>query len=552
MIRKLLKTLFVAAAVCTASQLTAQNEATQLEWADKRDGWLRKSTECIPQLSKQDIKPVAIVRSVADKSAFQGWRMERTNEPVEVLYKESFKPRKEVILDLGDHYTGYFSFKVKDMNMPTDAPVRFRLTFAEVPGELNANFDDRPESSLSRAWLQDEIITVMRMPHEVKVERRLACRYVKIELLAQSYYDFVFEDINFRAETSVHGKTAELAEGTDPMIKKINEIGLKTLAECMQTVYEDGPKRDQRLWVGDLYLEALANAYSYKNHTLTRRCLYLLAGMTPDNGFLRGTVYEHLPERPDVGLHVMDYSLLYGVALLEYFKETGDRATADDLWPVAKHQVEFARAYLKDNVFDVEKQPQHWLVFDWKDDLNRHAPMQGLMTFAIEQSYELAKMLGREGEVADWPKVVKDMRKASREVFYDKKLGVMKSGPDAQISYLSQVWMILSETLNQKEAVRALEYVFSNDSTCYIGSPYAYHYLIEAMIKCGMGERAREMLITYWGGMVKKGADTFWEVYDPNDDYKSPYKFYPMNSYCHAWSCTPVYFIYKYKDIFQR
>ena len=87
MIRKLLKTLFVVAAVCTASQLTAQNEATQLEWADKRDGWLRKSTECIPQLSRQDIKPVAIVRSVADKSAFQGWRMERTNEPVEVLYK---------------------------------------------------------------------------------------------------------------------------------------------------------------------------------------------------------------------------------------------------------------------------------------------------------------------------------------------------------------------------------------------------------------------------------------------------------------------------------
>jgi glycogen debranching enzyme len=320
----------------------------------------------------------------------------------------------------------------------------------------------------------------------------------------------------------------------------------------MQTVYEDGPKRDQRLWIGDLYLEALANAYSYKNHTLTRRCLYLIAGMTPDNGFVRGTVYEHLPERPDMGLHVMDYSLLYGVALYEYFKETNDRETAEELWPVVKHQVEFARNYLKNNVFDVEMQPQYWLVFDWKDELNRHAPMQGLMTFAIEQSYELAKMLGREAEVADWPKVLKDMRKASRETFYDKKLGVMKSGPDAQISYLSQVWMILSGTLDKKEAVKALEYVLADDTACYIGSPYAYHYLIEAMIQCGMEERAREMLITYWGDMVSKGADTFWEVYDPNDDFKSPYKFHPMNSYCHAWSCTPVYFIHKYKNLFQR
>jgi hypothetical protein len=27
------------------------------------------------------------------------------------------------------------------------------------------------------------------------------------------------------------------------------------------------------------------------------------------------------------------------------------------------------------------------------------------------------------------------------------------------------------------------------------------------------------MLVNYWGGMVEKGADTFWEVYDPKDDF---------------------------------
>ena len=51
---------------------------------------------------------------------------------------------------------------------------------------------------------------------------------------------------------------------------------------------------------------------------------------------------------------------------------------------------------------------------------------------------------------------------------------------------------------------------------------------------------------------AKKGADTFWEVYDPNDDFRSPYNFFPINSYCHAWSCTPVYFINKYPEIFQK
>ena len=54
------------------------------------------------------------------------------------------------------------------------------------------------------------------------------------------------------------------------------------------------------------------------------------------------------------------------------------------------------------------------------------------------------------------------------------------------------------------------------------------------------------------GGMAALGADTFWEVYDPTDHFKSPYNFFPVNSYCHAWSCTPVYFINKYADIFQK
>lgn len=46
--------------------------------------------------------------------------------------------------------------------------------------------------------------------------------------------------------------------------------------------------------------------------------------------------------------------------------------------------------------------------------------------------------------------------------------------------------------------------------------------------------------------MVGAGADTFWELYNPDNPEESPYGGTIVNSYCHAWSCAPAYFLRKY------
>lgn len=82
--------------------------------------------------------------------------------------------------------------------------------------------------------------------------------------------------------------------------------------------------------------------------------------------------------------------------------------------------------------------------------------------------------------------------------------------------------MILSNTLDKKEGAKAMAAVMSMPDACYPGCPYAYHYVIEALLQCDMQQDARKLITDYWGSMVKRGADTFWEVYDPNNDYLSP------------------------------
>ncbi len=513
--------------------------------------WLEKAEEYKPTLSKEIIEPVGIIELVKDDSAFQGWSVKQVMS-VKKVYETSFNELNTIIVDFGNHYTGYFSMNFRTLRGTPDGPLRFKLTFAEVPAELAEPFDPYP-GALSRAWLQDEVMTVTDALSEAKLERRISGRYMKIELMGSSrFFDFAISQMQFTAVTSAKKTPEPIAQSADDIIKKIDEVGLNTLKECMQTVYEDGPKRDQRLWIGDLYLESIANVVSFQNHDLTKRCLYLLAGLADERGIVHGTVFETPEPHPQSGQFLFDYALLYNVALKEYLVATNDTETALELFPVAKRQIEIINDYIQpDGLLDFEKAGREWwLFFDWKDGLNKNAAVQGLSIFALTETYKLAELLNRRDELKEVPDLIKKMKKASMSL-YNKKTKLFESGEDKQISYASQIWMILGGVLSTKESQNTLQALLTYEDAVRPGGPYMYHYFIQALINSEMKSEAKKYLVEYWGGMVNKGADTFWEVYDPANDFLSPYNFYPVNSYCHAWSCTPVYFIRKYPEIFQ-
>ncbi|HTN20231.1 MAG TPA: hypothetical protein VL125_07135 [Pelobium sp.] len=534
--------------------LTAQQPVKDV-FLLQRKSWLQKAEASKPKLFETVKNPVSVVKIVKDTNAFQGWKVEG-GRPLSSLYGSSFKKQSGVVVDFNEHLTGYFTITIKSVRGTPDGPLRFRFTFAEVPSELATPFDSFT-GGLSRAWLQDEVVTVMDVPAKITLPRRFAFRYLKIDLLGSSpFYDFAITDMEVKATTSVNIEADRLTKNTSKMIADIDKVGLATLKECMQTVYEDGPKRDRRLWIGDLYLEALANTQSFKKHDLTKHCLYLLAGLSREDGFLHSSVFESPEPHPQAGVpFLFDYSLLYNVAVKDYFEATGDRTTALDLWPVVKKQLDGPLKYLKsDGMFDCQEAVKHdwWLFVDWSKALDREASIQGIIIYSLKQSYQLAKLLGKENEVSNLPALIAKMTLATRKNLYNKNTGLFESGPKKQISYASQAWMIISEVASKDESERALTTLLATKNAVKPGAPYLYHYVVEAMIKAGMTNVAKELVANYWGGMVKKGADTFWEVYDPSDDYLSPYDFFPINSYCHAWSCTPVYFIRKYPEVFQK
>ena len=506
---------------------------------DDRARWAAKAQVLMPALHETEQAPLHIVRAIAAAELPLRFRME-IDAPAGDLAKRVLRKGDSVIVDFGGHRTGYLSFRLETEGREPDAPARLRFTFGEVPTDVAEPLYPY-KGELSQAWLPDELVNIDYLPQSVRLPRRYAFRYVKIEVIDTSPgFGVRFESLEAHAVTSARVMPPALATGTT-LLRRIDAVALATLRDCMQTTFEDGPRRDQRLWIGDLRLQALTNYQTFRQNDVVQRCLYLFAAFPRDDGLVAACVYEK-PAARYGGLHIVDYAALFNVTLFDYVQATGDTATARDLWPVALRQLEIlGRDIDADGRY---RDPGNvWIFIDWARDLDKNAAIQAVLIHAFKATLALAREIGRDADVGDFPARIERMTRAARSNYWDAAKQVFLSGEKRQLSWASQAWMAIAGVSNKAESAAALRNAMRDPAAVKPVTPYLYHYVIEGLLAGGLRREARALLESYWGGMIAAGADTFWEVYDPAQPLSSPYGDIHINSFCHAWSCTPSYLL---------
>ncbi len=443
-------------------------------------------------------------------------------------------------IDLGNHYVGYFSFTMGYPAMYIDAPVTLVVRFCETERELTDDFSAY-HGSLCASWLQEEVINI-DFPGEYKMPRRYAARYIKITARFASQ-PLSLSDFRFVAETSADMSALKPYETADEELAAIDRVSVNTLKNCMQRVFEDGPKRDRRLWIGDLRLEALANYYTFGDASLVKRCLYLFAATDRENGFLPGYVYEN-PVYVSGYWTIRDYSLMYVATLCDYYAHMGDEAVFRDLYEDARSVMEAAHRDRNEQGLAIGFDPQ--IFVDWCPGLEKKTAYAGIYLYTLDLWCQTLEALGYEDAPLYRQRLIEG-RKAAYDALYDAEQHAFRAAWDnRQYSVHSTAWMILGGVIEGEEARTAMSLVMNDETSVKPNTPYMHHYAVDAMMKAGMKEEAEAYIRHIWGGMVKQGADTFFEVYKPGDPDFSPYGDRMMNSMCHAWSCTATYFIRKY------
>ena len=372
-------------------------------------------------------------------------------------------------------------------------------------------------------------------------------------------------------------------ECEDEEINRIWETCKETFLLCSGIFFLDGVKRDRWIWSGDAYQSYKVNAYLMFDEDSCKRTIWALRGNDP--------VRQHINT-------ATDYSMLWILSVQEHYERTGDIRFLRQIWPKTKSMMDFLMGQLDENGFFVGREGD-WIYIDWADidkegavcaeqmllaavyhamheiqealreDVREYQegnhpaapPDLGNADWSNKEDYRFrenvhsgsAGAFYRRGDAADtWPEREEALRRNIDAFFWDEEKGAyidsFASGK-RNVTRHANIFAILYGQVSQERAQRILHTVLRNDAIPAITTPYFKFYELEALLKMGEYGPVIDELHSYWGGMLREGAQLIWEAYDPSQSGNEHYAMYgdPFGkSLCHAWGASPIYMIGRY------
>lgn len=197
---------------------------------------LKKAKENKPIIQKGTAIPARIVELISDPSCLDGISVKTSKTELSNLSSYGRKRDDKLILDFVDHRVGSFEMDIDQVGFPMDAPLFLRIKFAKVPSELAAESSDY-DGYLSRSWIQEEFVHLDRLPARLTLPRRYSFRYVELKIIDTSpKWQAVFSNPVVTTETSADTSSFTPLSLKDEILQQIYNVGLKTLADCMQIV----------------------------------------------------------------------------------------------------------------------------------------------------------------------------------------------------------------------------------------------------------------------------------------------------------------------------
>lgn len=320
----------------------------------------------------------------------------------------------------------------------------------------------------------------------------------------------------------------------DEELNRIFAVASHTFMLCSGAFFLDGIKRDKWIWGGDAYQSLFVNRYLTADAEIEKRTLIALRGNDP--------VTTHVNT-------ILDYSLLWILSVGVHYETYGDQSFMQAMLPKMESLMALCMSQRDENGFLLGRR-RDWVFVDWAD-FDRDGPLCAEQMLLCACYGLMGGLL--PGEAGEKYRAEREKLLDHIERYYwdDEQQAYIDSFTSGKrhVTRHANIFAILFGIADGERQKRLLASVLLNDRIPAITTPYFRFFELEALCRLGCLREAMAAIKDYWGGMLKLGAVTFWEEYDPGKPLEEQYEMYgdPFGkSLCHAWAASPIYLLARY------
>lgn len=335
---------------------------------------------------------------------------------------------------------------------------------------------------------------------------------------------------------------------SDPLLTQIWYTGAYTAHLCMQEDIWDAPKRDRGLWIGDMHVTGATI-----NNVFADRFLMEQSIAGGRRNAQRGRPDTEMPPT-DVN-DIPGYSAAWFGLLADFYRHNGDLAFLRSqhnsiLSLLTYQQTQFDARHLFTNPY------RAWDFCDWAPGFVKDTPQTLAAThlfaiYGVRQAVFLLKALGDTANAARYDAWADTLTQAARSLLTDPK--TQTYGDRIQTNAMA-IYADVATAAQQRRIYEEVLQAGTPAWTVPIGgdlagsevmSPFYGNYVLSAYGKLGQVQAGIDLMRRYWGGMLARGATTWWEVFDPSfsQDVNWSLDRMPYVSLCHGWSSGPTSYL---------
>lgn len=351
----------------------------------------------------------------------------------------------------------------------------------------------------------------------------------------------------------VHFPLAERVktEFSDPLFQKVYDVSLYTARLASQYHFEDSVYRERAQWLLDSRITALVHYECFGEYRLGEKAIRQFCRTQTEEGVI-------LPLGPMPAGRVMpDFCTHFVMMAEEHFRYSGKGCDGEIMSALSRLFAWFEKNEAADGLIDISgKEEEWWCFIDWADT-DRRGKVTALNCLYFQALCRYADILERAGKEGGFYRAKAERLKENiNRIMYDSASGLycdcVADGIRSR-SFSQQASMYAVITGVAEEPEKVLYNVTSEGfSGVKVRGAFLMCLCLDCMLENGYKALAREWTDKFWGEMLRRGATTWWEVFEPDSPPAAvPYAYsantatYMMEyipvSYCHAWGAGIAY-----------